>query len=44
MHDRLRMHDDVNLIKGRAEQCMGFNDFKALIHERLTVDGDLWPH
>ena len=43
MHDRLRMHDDIDLVEadavsgvagGRAEQFVSLDDLEALVHQR----------
>ena len=38
------MHDDLDLVVGRAEQFVGLDDLEALVHQRAGVDRDLRPH
>ena len=44
VHDRLRVHHDVDLVEGDAEQLVGLDHLEALVHERRRVDGDLGAH
>ena len=44
MHDRLRVHDDVDAVVGRAEQVVGLDHLEALVHQRRRVDRDLAAH
>ncbi len=34
MHDRLRMHDDIDAIGRNAEQPVCLDDFQPFVHER----------
>ena len=42
--DRLRMHDDVDALVGRAEEVVGLHDLEALVHQGRRVDRDLAAH
>ena len=42
--DRLRVHDDVDVLVGHAEEVVGLDDLEALVHQRRRVDGDLAAH
>ena len=42
--DRLRVHDDVDAVVGRAEQVVGLHHLQALVHQRRRVDRDLAAH
>ena len=44
MHDGFRMHQNINLFIGNAEQPMSFRDFKALVHHGCGVNRDLCAH
>ena len=44
MHDRLRMHDDAELLRGKPEQEMSLDHFKALVHQCRAVDGNFRAH
>src|SRR5262249_7595646 len=41
MHDALRVHDDLDLRRGRPEQQTGLDELQPLVHERRGVDRDL---
>ena len=42
--DRLRVHDDVDLLVRRAEQVVGLDQLEPLVHQRRRVDRDLAAH
>ena len=42
--DRLRVHDDVDAVVGRAEEVVGLHHLEALVHQRRRVDRDLAAH
>ncbi len=42
--DRLRVHQNVDLIRRQRKQIRGFNDFETLVHHRRRIDGDLLSH
>ena len=42
--DRLRVHDDVDAVVGRAEEVVGLHHLQALVHQRRGVDRDLAAH
>ena len=44
VHDRLRVHDDVDAVVRRAEQVVGLDHLEALVHQRRRVDRDLAAH
>ena len=44
MDDRLRVHDDVDAVVGRAEQVVRLDHLEALVHQRRRVDRDLAAH
>ena len=44
MHDRLRVHDDLDLLGPEIEQPPRFDDFQGLIHHGGGVDRDLLAH
>ena len=44
VHDRLRVHDDVDPVVRRAEQPVRLDHLEALVHQRRRVDRDLAAH
>ena len=44
MHDRLRVHRDLDIVVGAAEEVVGLDHFKTLVHHRRGVHGDLRAH
>src|SRR2546422_11723696 len=44
MHDRGRMHDDLDLVVREPEEEVSFDQLEALVGERCRVDGDLGTH
>ena len=42
--DRLRVHDHVDLLVGRAEEPVRLDHLEALVHQRRGVDRDLAAH
>ena len=38
VHDRLRVHDDLDLVVVDAEQLVGLDHLEALVHQRGRVD------
>ena len=44
VHDRLRVHDDVDALVRRAEEVVGLDELEALVHQRRRVDRDLAAH
>ncbi len=48
VHDRLRVHDDVDVVETHAvlgtEQLVRLDDLEPLVHERRRVDRDLGSH
>ena len=44
VHDRLRVHDDLDAVVVDAEELVRLDHLEALVHERRRVDGDLGAH
>ena len=44
VHDRLRVHDDVDLVGPQAEQPVGLDDLEAFVHQRRRINRDLAAH
>ncbi len=44
VHDRLRMHEHVDLVRAHAEQPVRFDHLETLVHQRRGIDGDLPAH
>ena len=44
VHDRLRVHDDVDLVGPQAEQPVGLDDLQAFVHQRRRINRDLAAH
>ena len=44
VHDRLGMHDDLDLVVVHVEQLMSLDDLQTLVHQRRRVDSDLGAH
>src|SRR6266568_524883 len=44
VHDRLRVHDDVDAARLDVEEPARLDHLEALVHERRRVDGDLVAH
>ena len=44
VHDRLRVHDDLDPVDGDAEERGGLEHLKSLVHECRGIDRDLGPH
>ena len=44
VHDRLRVHDDLDPVVVDPEQLVGLDDLEALVHQGRGVHGDLRPH
>ena len=44
MHDRLRMHDDIEPVGWQAEQMVRLDQFESLVHQTRRIDRHLRPH
>ena len=44
VHDRLRVHDDIEPVGWQAEEMMGFDQLETLIHQTSRIDRHLRPH
>ncbi len=44
MDDRLRMHDNLHLLRRQAKQQVSLDEFEPLVHHRGRIDGDLVTH
>lgn len=44
VHDRLRMHDDIDAVDGDIEEEVRLDHLESLIHHRCGVDGHQRPH
>ena len=44
VHDRRRMHDDLDPLVREPEEVVRLDQLEALVRERGRVDGDLRPH
>jgi hypothetical protein len=44
MHNRLRMHDNVNAIHRNTEEQVGFDYLKAFVDHGGRIDRDQWAH
>ena len=44
VHDRLRVHDDVDVGVGDVEEQVGLDELEALVHQRRGVDRDHRAH
>ena len=44
MHDRLRVHEHIDLVSGNAEQPARFDHLESLVHQGRRVNRDLVAH